>query len=465
VALVAWWLCLGGAAAPGLAADPAALRFVKDLDRSPSAEEQIAAVTLDAETYAATRSGLADLRIFDAQDAEAPYLMERMTETRREQVRRPCAGRVVSLDEKEGGRIEIRLRLDDKAPAAEGLTIRTPLRDYQRRVRVFGSEDEGTTWRPLGGEALIFDYSRFMDIGNSEIPLAENRDRQFRVVVDQVTDQQQSPFVQLTRELRGGVERKRIEQTVVEHRALRIERIDFWSHDWQDTERQDRKADYPVVGFDVEQLPKDKLTRVRVRTHREPLTSLTLATSSRNFSRQAEVQTPVPAEGPDRDTVVWRTIGTATVQLLDFRGFHRQQLTVGFPQQRQAEYRLVIHNEDSPPLDVTGVTAEGDVYRVVFLAQPGKSYRAFFGSPDLPEPHYDTAAVLGPLRSLSPSNQEAVEAKLGPQRNNPAFRAGSAPRNYLNSPWILGGAIVLMVAVLAWALFRAGRRIEQMPGE
>ena len=107
--------------------------------------------------------------------------------------------------------------------------------------------------------------------------------------------------------------------------------------------------------------------------------------------------------------------------------------------------------------------ARGDVYRAVFLAQEGKTYRAAYGSPDVEAPHYDTLAVLGPLRS----GNQAVEARLGPQRENPAFRAGAAApqRSWLNSPLVLVVAIVLMVGVLGWALFRAGRRIEQMPGE
>jgi len=70
--------------------------------------------------------------------------------------------------------------------------------------------------------------------------------------------------------------------------------------------------------------------------------------------------------------------------------------------------------------------------------------------------------VLGPLRS----GNQPVEAKLGPQRDNPAFTAGpAARRSWLNNPAVLVGAVLLMVGVLGWALFRAGRRIEQMPSE
>ncbi len=438
-------------------AELAEFRFLKDLDRGAAGEEQIVAFTLDAEIYAATRDGLPDLRVFNSQDAESPYLLEPVTETRRERVQRICGSRAASLEEKDG-RIEILLRLDKDAPPAEGLTIFTPLQDYQRRVQVFGSNDEGASWKPLVADALIFDYARFMDLRNSEIALPGNRDRLFKVVVDNVTDQQQSSLSELTRKYREGREKERTEKTVVERRPLRIDHIEFWGHAWEDRGQQAKKTDYPVDRFEVEQRPKEKMTVVEVRIRREPLTSLTLETSSRNFSRRAEVQ----VSRTQGETSAWVTVGGGTVQLLDFRGYHRSQLTVGFPQQRQERYRLVLHDEDNPPLEITGVKAAGDVYRALFLAQEGKTYRAAYGSPGVETPHYDTLAVLGPLRA----GNQAVEAKLGPQLDNQAFRADHAPRrNWLNHPAVLVGAIVLMVGVLGWALYRAGRRIEQIPDE
>jgi hypothetical protein len=38
-------------------------------------------------------------------------------------------------------------------------------------------------------------------------------------------------------------------------------------------------------------------------------------------------------------------------------------------------------------------------------------------------------------------------------------------RRVLNNPFVLGGVIVLLVAVLVWGLYRAGRRIDRLPKE
>jgi hypothetical protein len=76
-------------------------------------------------------------------------------------------------------------------------------------------------------------------------------------------------------------------------------------------------------------------------------------------------------------------------------------------------------------------------------------------------PHYDTAAVLAVLnRGFHP-----VTAKLGPQISNPGYRTDRGLGGILDSPVFLTLAIVAMVAVLAWALFRAGRHIKKLPEE
>ncbi len=76
-------------------------------------------------------------------------------------------------------------------------------------------------------------------------------------------------------------------------------------------------------------------------------------------------------------------------------------------------------------------------------------------------PKYDTAAVLGSLnRGFNP-----LTVKLSPQVTIPGYRSERNLLAFLNSPLFLALAIFAMVAVLAWALFRAGMRIKRLPPE
>ncbi len=145
-----------------------ALQFRKELDRGAATGEEILAVLLDSDIYAATRDGYPDLRIVDDRGATVPYLLEPIAQHRTSQVRQTCASKVVSLHVDEGKGLEIMVELDEKAPGAIGATIRTPLSDYERRVRVYGSRT-GADWAPLVTDGAIFDYSRFMDVRNRDV--------------------------------------------------------------------------------------------------------------------------------------------------------------------------------------------------------------------------------------------------------------------------------------------------------
>ena len=367
-----------------------------------------------------------------------------------------CASEVVSLKERDGAALEILIRLGEKAPSASGLTILTPLTDYEHRVKVFGSND-GKDWSSLVSDGLIFDYGRFMDIRNREVPLPKNDFRQFQVVIEQVRDELESPFRVLTRSRHKAGEEQTSETTTLTRRLLRIDRIEMWRNVEAEGEMKPRKVAYPIEGFAVEQDAKKKLTRIRVRTGQEPLTRFMPEVGSGSFSRSAAVRVPVK-RGIE---TTWSEVGRGTIYRIQLRDFRREDLRLDFPEQREREYEIEIANEDSPPLDITGVKAEGDVYRLVFVGEPNRRYHVEYGSETADPPRYDTAAVLSYMRP----GFATAEASLGNAIANPDYRPGRSVRGWLDRPIVLIVAIALMVVVLAWALLRAGKLAAQMPEE
>jgi Protein of unknown function (DUF3999) len=434
-----------------------AFRFWKPIDREVAQEEEIVAFTLDSEIYAVTRGGLPDLRVVDETQAEAPYLIESELEYRQELSRQPFHTNIVTL-RPDGNAIEVHLRLPDKSPDADGFSFATPLRNYERKVRVSGSAD-GANWLPLVTDGIIFDYSQYMDVSSREITLPKNSFREFKITIEDVTDEKESPFKELTRSLKDAKEDQRVERTVIERRPFRIDRIGAWGVATRERVQQAKTVLYPVAGFDAKEVAEQKQTVVTVRTRREPITRFTLETPSRNFSRRAVVEVPV-VHGVSTE---WQPITEATIENFSFRNQNREQLTITIPERREEQFRIVIRNEDNPPLSVTGVQAEGTVQRVVFLAQPAKTYRLFYGSETAAEPKYEAVTVLTTLRQ----DNTPVMAKLGVQADNAQF--GGEPsqtvRGLLNNWIFLGTALGLMVVVLGWCLFRAGRRLDSLPHE
>ena len=159
----------------------------------------------------------------------------------------------------------------------------------------------------------------------------------------------------------------------------------------------------------------------------------------------------------------WHDIGTGTISRIDFRDLHRDELMVSFPEARHEEYRVVIENGDNPALAVTGIRGEGNAYQALFLAAPGVAYRLSYGSEATKAPTYDTAT----LRESLARGYQPVAVRLSRQatQSGASEPTGIVMRRVLNNPFVLGGVILLLVAVLVWGLYRAGRRIDQLPKE
>jgi len=444
-----------GLALPATAADGnPSLRFRKELDRGAASGDEILAVPLDSDIFAATRAGFPDLRIIDDRGAAVPYVLEPSAERETIQVREPCTSRIASLHVDPEKALEIVVALGEKAPSASGATIRTPLVDYEHRVRVYGSR-AGQDWALLASEGLIYDYTRFMDIRNRDIEFPTNDYRQLKFVVEQELDDRESPLRELIRGWRDGKDDRRFEITETLRRPFRIDGVDLWRTLAKDGGRKSEFIRYPVPGFRVEHDPQKKETRVKIQSRREPLVRFSLATASRNFSRTAQVRVPVQ-NGIRTD---WVEVGRGTVSLIRFRAFRRADLRIAFPEQRQEHYQLVIENADNPPLEITGIEAEGTGYRLVFLGSPGRTYRVEYGSDTLEPAQYDTATVLASMNQ----GYQPVTVKLSPQIAISHYRAGRGFWDIFNSTVFLTLAIVAMVVALAWALFRAGQRIGKLP--
>ncbi|MGO9466870.1 MAG: hypothetical protein ACLQIB_10660 [Isosphaeraceae bacterium] len=453
---LALMFCLGLAVSATAADGEPALRFRKDVDRGAATGEEILGVPLDSDIYASTRDGYPDLRIRDDRGAQVPYLLEPAAQRRTIQVRETCTSTVASLHVDEGKALEIVVALGEKAPSASGATIRTPLVDYEHRVRVYGSKD-GKDWALLASDGLIYDYTRFMDIRNRDVEFPANDHRLYKLVVEQAIDDRESPLRALIRGREEGKKDRQVEITQTQRRPFRIDGVELWRTVDKEGGRKIEAVRYPLEPVLVEHDPKTKETRVKIFSRREPLTRFSLGTGSRNFSRTARVLVPVQ-HGVRTD---WVEVGRATLSLIQFRAFRHAELRVDFPEQRQENYQLVIENADNPPLEITGIEAEGTPYRLVFLGSQGRTYRVEYGSDTAQPPRYDTAAVLA---SLSRGYQP-VAVTLAPQIANSGYRAERGFRDILGSTVFLTLAIVAMVLALGWALFRAGQRIKKLPQE
>jgi len=443
-------------------ADEPGFQFSKEVKAPPRKQEELLAIRLDSEVFASTQDGLADVRLLDGDGKAVPYLLRKLQTTRARATRTTWPARQLTARPLEDGGLEITVRLDegdedDQRPHPNGLRLVSPLRNFEQRVRVYTSTD-GQEWERAGEEAVIFDYSRYMDVRSDSVSFPETTARHFRIVIDDVTLEQQSELLALTRRLRGTEETERTEQVMIDRRPFRIDRIEFWREVEHDRATGDEKTIYPVSGHRVEKDSKKHQSIVVVDMGRQPLTSFELQTPDRNFSRHATVE----VENVKGVKSTWEKIGEGDLSRIDFKNLKREKLSISFPQSRNAQYRLVIDDRDSPALEVAGIKAEGNVYEVIFMAAPDGRYRLLYGSADADPATYDTAAI----QELLGERFRPAQAELGTQT---ARKGGASPAfkwsKLVNNPLLLGAVIALLVVVLGWGLYRAVKRMDNLPGE
>ncbi len=448
-------LLIGVVAAATAFAQAPADRFMREVVLEPRSQDELRSIRLDVDIFAASQDGFVDLRLLDDRQAPIPHLVRKVRASREHTARRIVAPeRVDAVPQADGG-LELTLRVPADAPPIEGFRLVTPLVDFEQRVRALVSDD-GTTWRPLGEETAVFDYARYVDVRNDSLTFPSTDGKRLRIVIDDVTVEQQSQLTTLTKRLRAGVETDREERTVVTRRPFRIDRVELWGVVRQERADHDETASYAAAGFRVEHDAEHKRTIVHVASRREPLTSLTIRTPERNFSRRATLEAPVVGGSNG----AWRPIAQGPLTRIDFGTVHREQLTLTFPETRCMEYRLVIDDRDARPLEIAGIATGGNVYEALFLVAAAQEARLFYGADRTTAATYDTAV----LDELLKAGNLAKPAELGPPTpldGAPADDPGWT--SWLNRPLVPSVVGIGLVLLLGWGLYHAGRRVDALP--
>lgn len=432
------------------AAEAPAYRFSRPVTYQDSGQQSLLAVTLDSAVYANSAADFRDLRLTDQNGVETPYLLQKIASQKTVTRRLSSRSETVDLQKFGDEGFVVTVKLDKDAANADGLTLVTPQVDFEYALQIHGSND-GENWQLLVDNALIYDYSRYMSVGNRDVAIPANSFRQFKIVVAKATQTRVAELLELTRTLRGSEELQRSETSQHQTEPLHIERIELWHSHSETLPAEDSQFDYAMPGFKITQDAEHKTSSIDIDTLHQPLTGFTLQINTPNFSRSAEVQIPLQQGIETR----MQTIANGTLEALHFQNINRDQTSIGFPEQRQPRYRIVIQNQDNPPLHVNTITGTGHGYQLLFLPQAGLSYRLQYGSTQAEPPRYDTA----PIQELLRRGYQSSTADLGPETAAAAAEAKFDVGELLNSRWFLGLAIGLMVIVLSWSLFRVSKRL------
>lgn len=447
-------ICLIGFTTAVQTANAAGLKWMREIETPPIKAATLVAVPLDLHFYANTRTGWPDVRVVNSQGDAQGFVIRQVRESKDRLVRTFWTAEQTSakVDDERGLTIELALR--EKEPIPQGIRIVTPLKDFERQIHVESSLD-GTTWESTGPPTLIFDYSQYVNARNDLVPFAANHRRRFRLIVNDLTTEQESHLLELHRRLQGKQEVARTEQTIINRRPFRVDRVEFYHEEHKIDAGKPELVSDPVKQFQVTEDDKLHQTIVTIPAERQPVTQIRILTDNENFSRFATIE----AESLDDVGGHVRHKFTGTLTQFSIGTIQKNETTLSLDETTAIHFRVLIENRDSTPLKITGVELAGPKHELIYLASPGAELHLEYGSPDVEAGRFDTGAIQAALAE----HHSMVAGELRPPRDNPHSTQIRGPWKPWNNVWLLGGGLLLLVALLGWGLYQASLKITPPP--
>ncbi len=411
---------------------------------------EVGSVVLDTPIYDNVAADFADMRLTKKDNTPVPFVVKQKFVTEKVVREVACPSEVDSLKKLDDNKIEVVVRRKNTAQPVTSLSLETSQRNFEKLVSVFGSDD-GKAWKVVAIEQSVFDYARIIDLSKKVVDLPSTNFLYYKVLIDNFSESKTSPYRELIKESRKGEDVGTVEKTTINIEPMKIDGVSLKSRIEENVDGRPSHKEYPIQIWKSEAKPG--ATVVTLASDREPLVSIELATQEANFSRAVSLC------GGDNGND-WTEITRGRIAKLKLADMTRSEMAIPFPARRFQYYQLTIENGDSPALTVTSALAVGNVYRMEFLTAglDLDGLTLYYGGEKFELPKYDLNDVLGSLKAPSFATFGFAEPLL-----NQRFKGPSVTGGYLDQRWLFYAVIIMAVLVLALALMRSLKKIEEPP--
>lgn len=388
-------------------------QFYKTISLPPGiSQDTLVSVDLDEEVLTKSNENLADLRVIEGRENEVPFVMRSLAGESRV---RSFSPNMLNLSSVPGENTSFIADFGDVSEPHNSTTlVFSPVeKNFRRNAKIEGANtlDDESAWRVLKERESIYDYSLEFHVQDATITYPDSTFRYLRVTI---TDAGGNPL-RIT-----GVKGER-----AIHKSGRVV-------SYEPSRAVSKVEKTTEVLAD--------LGKKGIFTNRAVFT-----TDATNFDRGIQVFASDTKQQ-------WRFIGSDTIYHYATPSFSGSKFSITYPETDARYLRFVISNGDSPPLEIAGLTLEGLVRAISFLASEGKSYALYYGSALATRPRYDFEKIYQFFRDQTP-----LTASLGPEQENDAFTIPVSER----FPWLFSVVLGLVVIILALVVFNLIRRTRQ----
>jgi hypothetical protein len=332
-------------------------------------------LSLPPETLEAARAGLEDLRLLDPLGAEVPYALERLQPGGK--VVRPAKTFRVSLNNRSTIiSLETGLTL-----LLEAVTLGSPAASFIKAAQIEGSADQ-ENWKTIAAGQPIF---RQNGVAQLQLPVSGAWPYLRITINDQRSDA--VPFTSATLHFAE---------------ALPIP-----------------SEPLPVTIIERVENPGQTRLALSLGAANLDLASLRFETTESLFTRKVTVAMREVSE----NSITERSIAECMIYRVELDGQPASaKLAVSVERVVPArEVLVLIQNDDSPPLEISRITAERHPVRAIFQARQSGTFAVLTGNKSVASPRYDLGALRASFQNLSLSPLKL--SAIGP---NPSYRAPEA---------------------------------------
>ena len=387
------------------------------------ADEPIS-LLVDEDVYIHAADGLADLRVISESGMETPYLLQSLVGST---LRTASALQVIDRGYVPDAHSQMTLDFGSGGVRHNTVELSEPLkRELWRTVEIEASQDN-SNWSSIGTDEIyrVVKGSTVVESYSLRYPTSSARYVRLKFIDDGTGDLQMGSAI--------GFRDETVPSRLITSRPVSMSQVN------DTTERTS------TIEFD--------LGRSGVPFH-----SISLATPDQNFNRRVTIQASV-------DQAKWVSL-PSTGEIFSYTvGLNPlDRLNLQIPESTARYVRVVIFNQDNPPLEITGGEFVGYQKELVFLADSTQTYSLFYGNDESSAPIYDTGIVIGNRVNL----EDLLSAAAGPHSANGDYVAPTLPEEPLTErlPWLMPlviGIIALLVGGLLLTVFRKARSLSPPP--
>lgn len=385
-------------------------QYSRAVTLAPAQEARLVRLTVPREVYAHASSGLADLRLMDDRGQEVPFLVWARLGRHSQEWRDTRLYEVSFLP---GQYTQAFLDTGETRQPHSALLLETDEKDFSTWVELAVSEN-ARDWRVLRQRVPLYRFAAEGLAGNLLVNYSESFSRYLRVRV-----------------LQGGAQFSLTGARVAREEVEEPERVPL-----------------RVVFLPDPTAPAGQSWwRADLGADTLPVSTIRLQVAQAEFHRPVQVST-------SPDGKAWRTIESGSIYRYRVGGQAQESLEINFGESPGRYWRVAIFNRNDPPLEGVQVDALWTPRHLVFRQTPGQTDWLLYGNVLGKPPDYELARLLD-RKALE---GVTVSAPLGEEETNPAYEDPRPPPPWTERhSWVLGGALLVAVAVLALLAFRALR--------